>query len=284
MNKASKFLVFLFVLILVLLVLNFVFDKSRNNVSNEDTQLSPDRVEADRIPVSSDPEIGITVSPGISLYKSPIIFEGYKYCSFVFEANEKPYVKDHEYVYEKFCNLSSYPLIGEFLYSEYNVDLIDQPEWEIAAQYIGKGEIKINRKYKDASNLDLYVAHEIAHSSTETLNLPGWLSEGIAVYSSYRFFDTESKLTPYYFEGFLTWDPNNSSYSDNVKGYAHCGYVMKKFVDKYGDNAFVNLILELDNKISPNDSIEAKNQKIQDAMKLVSQDNNFVLEDFVKAE
>jgi len=213
------------------------------------------------------------------VYKKPTNFEGYHYCNFVFDSEYENYAKEMEYEFVKFCNLSEkYPLINDFLYDEYAIK-IEQGEWQFSAWYRGEGQIVINKVFMRAKNLDIYIAHEIAHSATETLNLPTWLSEGIAQYSAYHFFGTDIKLGWYGFEGFEKWDPNTASYGDNIKGYVHSGYIIRSFVKKYGNEQFKALLKELDNKIDYEDSIDLKNQKVLVAFKIVTKNESLSLND-----
>jgi hypothetical protein len=213
------------------------------------------------------------------LYKEPISFEGYHYCDFVFDPEYETYAKEMEYEFVKFCNLSEkYPLINDFLYNEYSVK-IEQENWQVAAAYAGQGQIIINKQFMRAKNLDIYIVHEIAHSATETLNLPTWLNEGIAEYSAYHFFGTESKLSWYGFEGFEKWNPSTATYGDNIKGYTHSGYIIKSFVKKYGDESFKALLRDLYGKIDYDDNIDIKNQKVLAAFRDILKNESLSLTD-----
>ena len=219
-----------------------------------------------------------------SLYKKPISFEGYKYCNFVFDVNEEDWVKDNEFVFKKFCDFKTgYPPIKDFLYDEFLILLFNNPDLSLtAALYVGNARIEVNKKFAEAKNLDFYLAHEIAHSSTETLFLPDWLNEGIAQYSAYRYFGTLGKLNSRYWEGLLKWDPHTASIGDNIKGYYHSGYVLKMFVKNYGDETFKSLLFELDGKMKAGDSIDIKNIEILNAVRKVTGNQTIELIDIVK--
>jgi hypothetical protein len=213
------------------------------------------------------------------LYKETKAFEGYHYCEFSFDYADEEYAKEMEYEFVKFCNLSEkYPLINDFLYNEYSIRLEDG-NWQFSAWYKGNGEIGINKAFSRAKNLDIYIAHEIAHSSTENLNLPAWLDEGIAEYSAHHFFGTEAKLNWYGFDGFEKWNPNTASYGDNIKGYIHSGQIIRSFVREYGEEKFKALLERLDCKINYDDDINTKNQKVLEAFREILNNESLSLED-----
>ncbi len=217
------------------------------------------------------------------LYKEPVSFTGYHYCNFVFDYELEDYAKEQEWIFKKFCNLSeNYPVIKDFLYDEYFVDVESSDEWQFSAWYYGGGNIIINNKFKRAKNLDIYIAHEIAHSSTENLNLPTWLDEGIAQYSGYRFFGTQTKLTRFWFQGIEKWNPNTASVGENIKGYTHSGYIIRYFVEEYGDNFISDLLKELYGKINYEDDIDTKNQKVLSAFRKVTNNENLSLDDILR--
>ena len=218
-----------------------------------------------------------------SIFKEPTSFIGYTYCSFVFY-NES-YFNKSRFLFKSLCNISQYPIIKDFLYDYYSINLIEFDNFTfISAQYVGNGNIEINNHFRHAKNLDLYLAHEVAHSATETLNLPIWLDEGIAQYSSYRYFGTHFKLdNVLIYEDILHWDPSYSisEYGDDNRAYAYASYVVKKFVDKYGDTKLRELIIALDGKINFEDSIDVKNQKILEVIQKVTNNPALTIEEII---
>ncbi len=220
---------------------------------------------------------------------SPSVFkisndqDGYKYCSFIFNWEDEPYINKTSYKFKPLCNISEYPIIKDFLYDYYLVTLVELDTTNFAAQYAGNGNIEINKHFKVAKNLDLYLAHEIAHSATETLNLPDWLSEGIADYSAYRYFGTQYKLGNMKHKDILHWSPSysQSDIGDNIRGYAHSAYIVRKFVDKYGDDKLRELIIALDGKLNFGDSIDVKNQKILEVIQKLTNNSTISMEDIM---
>jgi len=221
--------------------------------------------------------------PTYNSIKKDNSIEGIHYCSFVFDYNDEAYVNKTSYKYKTLCNISEFPIIGDFLYNQYHVSLVESESSNFAAFYVGNGNIEINKKFKEAKNLDLYLAHEIAHSSTEGLNLPDWLSEGIAEYSAYRYYGTQFKLKRLKHEDILHWNPSGSQtdIGDNIRGYSHSAYIVRKFVDTYGDEALKELIIGLNNKIYYEDTIDIKNKKILEVMQEITGNTNLTLEEVI---
>lgn len=218
----------------------------------------------------------------LGLYKPSLSLEGYRYCNFVFSYENEKYVLSNEGTYKKFCNFTAgYPNIYEFLYNEYSVDLEKSEDWQFSAWYSGEGKVILNDQFKNAKNLDLYLAHEIAHSSTENINLPTWLNEGIAGYASYRFFGTQFKLNRLWLDNLENWDPNSGSVGDNIRGYTHSGFVIRYYTEKYGDDFIRNLLKEVYGKISYSDTTEVKNQKVLSAFKKVTGNESLTMEDIL---
>ncbi len=215
------------------------------------------------------------------LYKPEKNFEGSKYCIFVFDEQYAEYIVNKT-AYKNFCNLSErFPQIQEFLYNEYKIDMEKNEEWQFPAWYVGDARITLNYKYKSAKNLDLYLAHEIAHSSTESLNLPSWFNEGIAQYSAYKFFGTQFKLTPFWFEGFEYWNPDTASYAENIAGYQHAGYVVKRLVENYGEDVFKKILVNLNGKISYEEDIDTKNKLVIEAIRLATNNQSINLREVI---
>ncbi len=216
-----------------------------------------------------------------SVFKKPNSFEGYQYCSFVFV--DEDYLDKSGYLFKPLCNISEYPIIKDFLYDYYSINLVKSEGINFAAYYTGKGNIEISEHFKVAKNLDLYLAHEIAHSSTETLNLPTWLNEGIAEYSAYRYFKTDYKLENLQHKDILHWIPSNSpsEIGNNIRGYAHSAYIVKKFVVTYGDDKLRELILALDGRINQEDTIDVKNSKVLEVIREVTNNPHLSFEDII---
>jgi hypothetical protein len=110
--------------------------------------------------------------------------------------------------------------------------------------------------------------------------LPTWFSEGIAEYSAYRFFGTQYKLTPFWFEGFEYWE-TNSSYANNIKGYPHAGYVVRILIEKYGVDAFKQILINLDGKIKRNDNADLKNELVVEAIRDAVNNQSLTLQDIL---
>ena len=217
-----------------------------------------------------------------NLEKKSVDFEGYRYCNFVFNYDMEEYVKKLEWAFKKFCNFSEgYPNIREFLYNEYFVEIEESDEVQFVAWYVGNGKIIINKRFKRGQNFDMYLAHEIAHSAAEALSLPSWLDEGIAQYAAYRFFNVQFKLKWYWFEGVEKWEPSTASISNNIKGYQHTGYIIRDFVESYGDDFIRDLLKELDGKINYGDDIDKKNQKVFDAIRKIVKNESLSVEEII---
>jgi hypothetical protein len=285
MNEWDKSLMVILIAGISILSILALFYTQSTTVNNENP-ISGLSIGTDKSDIVQEtPNIEAPIS---SLYKKEQNFPGYKYCIFVFDYDKEQYAKDLEWVFKEFCNSSNrYPQIKDFLYNEYKVEIIESNETFVTAWYAGNAKILINKKYQAPKNFDLYLAHEIAHSSVETLNIPDWLNEGIATYSAYRFFDTQSKLTPSWrddYYSFEYWSPLNATYGVNILGYNHAGYVVKAFIDKYGEGTFKNLLLELDGKIQYYDDIDTKNQKVLDAIRNVTNNQSITLNEIIRPE
>lgn len=220
------------------------------------------------------------------LYKEPTNFEGYRICSLVFDnSTDKAIeiIKERESTFVRFCNISEgYSGIQEFLYDSYMIEFVNGSDWEYSAWYIGKGRIKINTWHSDSGALALYLAHEIAHSSTEGQNLPPWLNEGIAEYYAARYFGTHARINKFWFDDFPVWNPLNSTIGENVMGYNHAGYVVRMLVEKYDNNIIKEFLMEINGKIKAEDSVESKNDKVIEALRKVTRDETINLDSVIQ--
>ncbi|MFC1800925.1 hypothetical protein ACFLZB_00460 [Nanoarchaeota archaeon] len=202
----------------------------------------------------------------------------FKYCIFVFNESYQRYVEEHEYIFDDFCNISEkYPYISDLFYPEYNVEIREMDKDYVLAWYIGNGNIEINKKYWTLKTLDEVLSHEIIHSVTEDLWLPNWLDEGIAEYYSYYFLDQVEQIRHVYIKDVELWN-NSDDYGRSVKAYKQSRYIVKKMIERFGDDFIYKLLVELEGKISPYDTIEEKNDIIFDAIREVA-DNESITRD-----
>ncbi len=216
------------------------------------------------------------------LYKSPTSFEGYRYCSFVVE-KENVNLFNRKRDFQPLCNITKdYPIVHEFFYDTYKIEVDRLGTWQFAAAYFGNGTLILNELYPSPEALALTLAHEITHSATESLNLPPWLNEGIASYLSQRYLHISYLQGGYYFDGILEWSPNfNSKTEEIVRFYTQTAYAVRKFTEKYGDDSLKNLLIELDGKISRDDDINTKNQKVLETIQKITNNNTITLKDIV---
>jgi len=272
MNKKASFIFWTIIILIVLAIFLIILSSQNKNYSKPSPQVNN---------VAEKENSEQTKADYGSLQKEEVNFEGYHYCIFVFDPKYENYTKTQNLIYNEFCNVSErFPQIQEFLYNEYKVD-IEKEEWQTAALYTGNGIIILNDQFKSAKNLDLYLAHEIAHSSTESLNIPAWFSEGIAEYSGYRFYGTQYKLNPFWFDTFASWDPSYDTYAINIKGYAHAGFVVRHMIETYGVDSFKKILINLDGKIGYSDNTDTKNQKIVEAVREVTGNQTITLMDII---
>lgn len=217
----------------------------------------------------------------VPLYKLEKNFEGYKYCIFVFDEEYQSYVEKHEYIFDDFCQIKEkLPHLSDFFYNEYEITF-EESDWDIWASYVGNGKVVINKKYWNLKNLDTALAHEIAHSATEGLDLPIWLNEGIAEYSSYRFRGKEDNIHSLYVKDITTLDFYNANFRIRINAYMQSAFIVKKMVERFGDSFIRDLLIEINGKFGRDDGVENKNRVILGAIKKVANNESITMEEII---
>ncbi|MBT3298244.1 hypothetical protein HN385_04920 [archaeon] len=207
------------------------------------------------------------------------------HCNMIFDKEYENYVDRYDYVFDDFCNVDEkLPYVSDFFYDKYLVLIMDVDEWSNLALYLGDGNIVINKKYWTLKDLDEAIAHEMTHSAIEGLWLPLWLEEGIADYHAFKYVDKIENIRTTSISDIELWDEYSDDYGTTIKQYIQARYIVRKLVENYDDDIIYNLIIELDGEIDYYDSIEIKNEKVLDAIKKITNDENITLDEIVNPQ
>jgi hypothetical protein len=206
----------------------------------------------------------------------------HKFCDFITSQNQSRYLELNSPL-STICDLrKDDPIIGQWLYDNYTF-YYTPLEFPIAAIYAGAGVMKISTGAKMSASLKLYVLHEIVHSSTEELELPTWLAEGIAEYVSYAWIGKNHTKARRY-EQLELWDISTEirpSGDEAVWAYTNAGYAIRRFVEKHGEESMKAVLLELEGKIGFGEHVTTKNAKVLDAIRTATGNETLQLEHFM---